>query len=76
MIGLRSITARLVATSLLAMLGFLGLTGFALDQAFERSRDPLAGGATDPRFDRLFTRIVMAAPAPIGVGPAWRPTHA
>ncbi|ROZ75446.1 hemerythrin domain-containing protein [Ramlibacter sp. WS9] len=43
-----------------------------LDEAFERSRDPLAGGTTDPRFDRLFTRIVMATPAPIGVGPALR----
>jgi hemerythrin-like domain-containing protein len=43
-----------------------------LDQAFERSRDPLAGGTADPRFDRLFTRIVIAAPAPIGVGPALR----
>ena len=43
-----------------------------LDDAFERSRDPLAGGTTDPRFDRLFTRIVLATPAPIGVGPALR----
>jgi hemerythrin-like domain-containing protein len=43
-----------------------------LDEAFERSRDPLAGGTTDPRFDRLFTRIVLATPAPIGVGPALR----
>ena len=43
-----------------------------MDQAFERSRDPLAGGTTDPRFDRLFTRIVMITPAPMGVGPAWR----
>jgi hemerythrin-like domain-containing protein len=39
-----------------------------LDEAFERTRDPLAGGTTDSRFDRLFTRIVLAAPAPIGVG--------
>ena len=39
-----------------------------LDQAFEASRDPLAGGAREPAFDRLFTRIVMTAPAPIGVG--------
>lgn len=37
MIGLHSITARLVVTSLMVMMGFLGLTGFALDQAFERS---------------------------------------
>ena len=39
-----------------------------LDAAFEASRDPLAGGAREPSFDRLFTRIVMTAPAPIGVG--------
>jgi hemerythrin-like domain-containing protein len=43
-----------------------------LDQAFETSRDPLAGGPRDPSFDRLFTRIVLAAPEPIGVGPSWR----
>ncbi|MES2944562.1 MAG: hemerythrin domain-containing protein [Pseudomonadota bacterium] len=39
-----------------------------LDTAFQRSRDPLAGGAYDPCYDRLFTRIVTRAPAPIGVG--------
>jgi hypothetical protein len=26
-------------------------------------------GVRDPMYDRLFTRIVMRAPAPIGVGP-------
>jgi len=32
--------------------------------------DPLAGGGDrDPVYDRLFTRIVMRTPAPIGVGP-------
>ena len=40
-----------------------------LDIAFTADRDPLAGGRSDPAYDRLFTRIVMAAPAPIGVGP-------
>jgi hypothetical protein len=40
-----------------------------LDPAFLASRDPLAGGVRDPSYDRLFTRIVMTAPAPIGVGP-------
>ena len=32
--------------------------------------DPLVSGDHDPVYDRLFTRIVMRAPAPIGVGPA------
>jgi hemerythrin-like domain-containing protein len=41
-----------------------------LDAAFLAQRDPLAGGDRDPVYDRLFTRIVMRAPAPIGVGPA------
>jgi len=40
-----------------------------LDAAFLSSRDPLAGGAREPSYDRLFARIVMTAPAPIGVGP-------
>lgn len=40
-----------------------------LDAAFAQNRDPLATGADhDPTYDRLFTRIVMKAPAPIGVG--------
>jgi hemerythrin-like domain-containing protein len=41
----------------------------ALDVAFLASRDPFAGGLREPVYDRLFTRIVMRAPAPIGVGP-------
>jgi len=41
-----------------------------LDAAFNRDRDPLAGGARDWRYTRLFKRIVMTTPAPIGVGPA------
>lgn len=40
-----------------------------LDAAFSQQIDPLAGGERDPQYDRLFTRIVMRAPAPIGVGP-------
>jgi hemerythrin-like domain-containing protein len=43
-----------------------------LDAAFEGSRDPLAGGLREPCYDRLFTRIVMTAPAPFGVGPEGR----
>jgi hemerythrin-like domain-containing protein len=42
-----------------------------VDAAFERERDPLAGGERHPAYDRLFTRIVMKAPAPIGVGPSY-----
>ncbi len=41
-----------------------------LDAAFEADRDPLAGGVRDRHYDRLFTRIVLTAPAPIGVGPS------
>jgi len=40
-----------------------------LNAAFQAHRDPLVGGDRDPLYDRLFTRIVMRAPAPIGVGP-------
>jgi hemerythrin-like domain-containing protein len=40
-----------------------------LDAAFLAHRDPLAqDGPPDPAFDRLFTRIVVRAPAPIGLG--------
>ena len=39
-----------------------------LDAAFQAHGDPLAHGERDPLFDRLFTRIVMRTPAPIGVG--------
>lgn len=41
-----------------------------LDAAFSQHVDPLVGGLHEPAYDRLFTRIVMRAPAPIGVGPA------
>ena len=43
----------------------------ALDAAFASNSDPLTGQhPRDPAYDRLFTRIVMRAPAPIGVGEA------
>lgn len=43
----------------------------ALDAAFAKNTDPLNGKyPRDPVYDRLFTRIVMRAPAPIGVGEA------
>lgn len=42
-----------------------------LDAAFLQNRDPLTGRqAADPVYDRLFTRIVQQAPAPIGLGDA------
>lgn len=41
-----------------------------LNAAFLAHRDPLASSERDPAYDRLFTRIVMRTPAPIGVGPA------
>ena len=40
-----------------------------LDAAFEKNIDPLSGKATrDPIYDRLFTKITLRAPAPIGLG--------
>ncbi len=42
-----------------------------LDAAFEKNCDPLTGKyPPDPAYDRLFTRIVMKAPSPIGLGEA------
>ena len=41
----------------------------ALDAAFAANRDPLTGKyPRDPLYDKLFTRIVMRAPSPIGLG--------
>lgn len=43
----------------------------ALDRAFATNCDPLTGKyPRDPLYDRLYTRIVMRAPSPIGVGDA------
>lgn len=40
-----------------------------LDAQFAANVDPLASNRPrDPSFDKLFTRIVMTAPAPIGLG--------
>jgi hemerythrin-like domain-containing protein len=40
-----------------------------LDAAFSTNCDPLTGKyPRDPMYDRLFTHIVMRAPAPIGLG--------
>lgn len=41
----------------------------ALNAAFASNLDPLNSRLPrDPQFDRLFTRIVMAAPSPVGLG--------
>ena len=40
----------------------------ALDAAFAANRDPLTGHAADDMFRPLFRKIVMTAPAPIGLG--------
>ena len=40
----------------------------ALDESFAANRDPLGNGPRDPAYDRLFTRIVVRTPAPIGLG--------
>ena len=41
----------------------------ALDAEFEKNCDPLGGKyKPDPVYEQLFTRIVMNAPAPIGLG--------
>lgn len=41
----------------------------ALNAAFATNQDPLNTRIPrDPQFDRLFTRIVMLAPSPVGVG--------
>jgi hemerythrin-like domain-containing protein len=39
-----------------------------LDSAFRSDPDPLAHESREPAYDRLFTRIVLTAPAPIGAG--------
>lgn len=40
-----------------------------LDAAFEKNADPLTGKhPPGPEFEKLFSRIVMKAPAPIGLG--------
>ena len=41
-----------------------------LDAAFRADPDPLAQAIRRPMYDLLFTRILMTAPAPIGVGAA------
>ncbi len=42
----------------------------ALDAAFAANQDPLTGHEPPPDYAPLFHKIVMMAPAPIGLGPA------
>ena len=44
-----------------------------IDAAFAANRDPLTGHEPDDEYRPLFTRILMHAPAPIGLGPALGP---
>ena len=41
-----------------------------LDPAFAADQEPLASDLRNPSYERLFSRIVLSAPTPIGVGPA------
>lgn len=41
-----------------------------LDTAFAENRDPLTGHEAAPDYQPLFRKILMQAPAPIGLGPA------
>ena len=41
----------------------------AIDAAFAGHTDPLLGAEAGAEYDRLFSRIVNLAPAPIGLGP-------
>jgi hemerythrin-like domain-containing protein len=43
-----------------------------LDAAFLANRDPLTGHTPAEVYQPLFSKIVLAAPAPIGLGPALR----
>lgn len=40
-----------------------------LDAAFAENRDPLTGHEATPDYQPLFRKILMSAPAPIGLGP-------
>ena len=43
-----------------------------IDTAFLGHSDPMLGADARTKYDKLFTRIVNLAPAPIGLGPAHR----
>ncbi len=54
----------------LAMKHFSADDWAELDAAFLANRDPLTGHEPSDEFRPLFSKIVMSAPAPIGLGPA------
>lgn len=56
----------------LALRSFDAADWQALDAAFEANRDPLTGHAPSDEYQPLFSKIVLTAPAPIGVGPPIR----
>ena len=41
-----------------------------VDAAFSGHADPMIGADASTVYDQLFTRIVLMAPPPLGVGPA------
>src|SRR5438132_3136085 len=43
----------------------------AIDRAFDTNRDPIAG-IREQDFQKLFSRIVSLAPAPVGFGDPWK----
>lgn len=43
-----------------------------IESAWAAHRDPLAGAAANEEYKQLFNRIVLLAPAPVGVGPVFR----
>ncbi len=43
-----------------------------IDAAFAENTDPLSDLEPEGEFAKLYTRIVMLAPAPIGLGESWR----
>ena len=53
-----------------AQRNFSGEDWRELDAAFAANRDPLTGHEAAAEFQPLFRRILMATPAPIGLGPA------
>jgi len=72
MVAALALSPRLAALVRPVAQGVLADSDWAvLDEAFTRHTDPLnPRKPRDPQFDRLFTRIVLRAPAPLGLGEA------